>query len=51
MLVMLRVAVPVLERVRLLGLLVVFNACEGNVKDVGERLAMGAVPVPERLTV
>ena len=28
----------------------VFNACEGNVKDVGERPATGAVPVPERLT-
>ena len=27
------------------------KACEENTKDVGERLAAGAVPVPERLTV
>ena len=27
------------------------TSCEANVKDVGERLAVGAVPVPERLAV
>ena len=28
-----------------------FNACGAKVKEVGERLTTGALPVPERLTV
>jgi len=32
-------------------MLLVFKACEENVKEVGERLATGAVPVPERLAL
>jgi len=45
------VALPGLLRVTLCGLLLVPTACEANTKDVGERLAAGAVPVPERLAV
>jgi len=51
MLEIVRVAVPGLLRVTLCGLLRVPKACEANTKDVGERLAAGAVPVPERLAV
>jgi len=29
----------------------VLTACEENVKDVGERLAEGAVPVPDKLAL
>jgi len=46
-----RVAVPGLLRVTLWGLLPVPTTCEENVKEVGERLAAGAVPVPARLAV
>src|SRR5208337_3257708 len=49
--VMLRVAFPVLLRVTLLALLLVPTFCDGKVKEVGERLTAGAVPVPVRLTV
>ena len=51
MLEIVRVALPGLLRVTLCGLLLVPKACEENTRDVGERLAAGAVPVPERLTV
>ena len=50
MLVMLRVALPVLLRVTLWALLLPPTACAGKVKEVGERLTTGAVPVPVRLT-
>jgi hypothetical protein len=29
----------------------VLKACEENVKEVGERLAAGAVPVPDKLAL
>ena len=45
------VALPVFVRVTVWGLLLVPTSCEANVKEVGKRLAAGAVPVPERLTV
>jgi hypothetical protein len=51
MLVMVRVALPVLLRVTFCGLLLVPTACAENVNEVGARLAEGAVPVPVRLTV
>jgi hypothetical protein len=51
MLVIVRVAFPVFVRVTLWGLLLVPTACAAKVKEVGERLAAGAVPIPVRLTV
>jgi hypothetical protein len=51
MLVIARVALPVFVSVRLWALLLVPTACAGKVKEVGERVAAGAVPVPVRLTV
>jgi hypothetical protein len=51
MLVMLRVALPVLLRVTLWALLLIPTSCAGKVKEVGKRLTTGAVPVPVRLTV
>jgi len=51
MLVMLSVALPVLLRMTLWALLLVPTACAGKVKEVGERLTTGAVPVPVRLRV
>ena len=51
MLEIVRVALPRLLRVTLWGLLPVPTTCEENVKEVGERLAAGAVPVPARLAV
>jgi len=46
-----RVAPPGLLRVTLCGLLLVLNACEEKVTEVGERLAAGAVPVPAKLAL
>ena len=51
MLVMLRAAVPLFWSVTLCGLLLESIACGTNVKVVAERFAVGAVPVPARLTV
>ena len=51
MLLMLSVAFPVFVSVTVWGLLVVPTACAGKVKEAGERLTTGAVPVPVRLTV
>ena len=51
MLVIARVAVPVLVRVMLWGLLLVPTACEENVKELGERLTTAPAPVPVRLMV
>jgi hypothetical protein len=50
MLVMLRVALPVLLRVTVRAPLLVPTGCAGKVKETGETLATGAVPVPVRLT-
>jgi hypothetical protein len=51
MLAIVRVALPALLRVRLCGRLLVPTGCAGKVKEAGERLATGAVPIPVRLTV
>jgi hypothetical protein len=51
MLVMLRAAVPLFWSVTLCGLLLESIGCGANVKVVAERFAVGAVPVPARLTV
>jgi hypothetical protein len=51
MLLMLSVAFPVFVSVTLWGLLLVPTAWAGKVKEVGERLTAGPVPVPVRLTV
>jgi hypothetical protein len=48
---MLRAAFPVLLSVTVWGLLLVPSGCAGKVKEVGERLTAGAVPVPVRLRV
>ena len=49
-LVMLRAAVPVLLRVTVCAALVVLTNWLPKERLAGERLATGAVPVPERLT-
>ena len=49
--VMLRAALPLLQSVTVCALLHVPTACAGKVKEAGERLTTGAVPVPVRLTV
>ena len=46
-----RAALPGLLRVTLCGLLLVPNACPENVNEVGDRLAAGAAPVPDRLAL
>ena len=46
-----RLAPPELLRVTLCGLLLVPNACDANVKDIGDRLIVAAVPVPDRLAL
>jgi negative regulator of sigma E activity len=51
MLLIVRVALPVFVRVTLCALLLLPTACAGKVKEVGERLTTGALPVPVRLTV
>jgi hypothetical protein len=51
MLAIVRVALPVLVRVRLCGRLLVPTGRAGKVKEAGERLTAGAVPIPVRLTV
>jgi hypothetical protein len=48
---MLRAALPVLLRVAVWAALVVLTDWRAKVRLVGERLAAGAVPVPERATV
>ncbi len=51
MLVIVRLAFPVFLSVTLCALLLVPTFCAGKVKEVGERLTTGAVPVPVRLMV
>jgi hypothetical protein len=51
MLVTLRATFPVLLSVTVCALLLVPTACAGKVREAGERLTRGAVPVPVRLTV
>jgi hypothetical protein len=51
MLVMVRVALPVLLRVTFWGLLMEPTACTAKLNEVGERLTTGAVPVPVRATL
>jgi hypothetical protein len=51
MLLMLSVAFPVFVSVTLCGLLLMPTGSTGKVKEVGERLTAGPVPVPVRLTV
>jgi hypothetical protein len=51
MLVIVRLAFPVFLSVTLCALLLVPSFCAGKVKEVGERVTTGAVPVPVRLTV
>ena len=41
---------PPLRSVMLLAVLVVFNVCVPNAKEVGDRLAEGPVPVPVKVT-
>ena len=48
---MARVAPPELVRVTVCAVLVVPTSCAGKFRDEGERLAIGVVPIPERLTV
>ena len=50
-LVILRVTLPVFLRVRLCALLLVPTACGRKVKEAGEKLTTGAVPLPVKLTV
>ena len=50
MLVMLRVAFPVFVSVTACALLLVPTGWAGKLKEAGERLTAGAVPVPVRLT-
>jgi len=45
------VAPPGLLSVTLCGLLLVPSICPENVNEVGDRLAAGAVPVPDRLAL
>jgi len=51
MLLTLSVALPVFSRVTFCALLFDPTSCAANVKEVEERLATAAVPVPLRLTV
>ena len=46
-----RVALPGLLSVTLCGPLLVPDACPENVNEVGDRLAAGAVPVPDKLAL
>jgi len=46
-----RVAPPGLLSVTLCGLLLVPSICPENVNEVGDRLAPGAVPVPDKLAL
>ena len=51
MLVIVRVALPVFFSATVWALLLVPTGCSEKVKEAGERLTTGAVPVPVRLTV
>jgi hypothetical protein len=51
MLVIVSVALPVLVRVALCALLLVPTASAPKVREVGERLTTGPLPVPVRLTL
>jgi len=51
MLEMVSVALPGLLSVTLSEPLLVPKACAENVKEVGDRLAAGAVPVPDKLAL
>ena len=51
MLLMVRGVLPVFDSVTVLGALVVFTFCLLKVRLVGDRLAVGAAPVPDRPAV
>ena len=51
MLLIVRVALPVFVSVTFCGLLLLPSACDANVNEVGDTLAPGTAPVPERLAV